>query len=89
MNSLECCTNLMVCFLQYICQPISLMASNKFMILTNHKSSTNSFCFRKMPYLSNFGLLKVHKFKTYVFTPHDLNTQKMGTPVYHEISRDI
>jgi predicted transcriptional regulator len=39
-----------------------------------------------IPYLSKFGLLKVHKLKTYVFTPHDLNTQEMETSVYHEIS---
>jgi hypothetical protein len=41
---------------------------------------------KHMPYLSNSGLLKVQKLKTYVFTPHDLNTQEIRTLVYHEIS---
>jgi hypothetical protein len=42
-----------------------------------------------MPNLNKFGLLKVQKLKTYVFTPHDLNAQEMGIPVYHEISQHI
>ena len=42
-----------------------------------------------MSYLSKSGLLRVQKLETYVFTPHDLNTQEMGIPIYHEISLDI
>jgi hypothetical protein len=38
-----------------------------------------------MPYLSKLGLLKVQKLKTFVFMPHDLNTQEMGTPIYYKI----